>query len=161
MPRHNDASCMSKEPSINVKRSFRQRRARSNLRQLRHLRQNRQFRHSPKSIVPSSRQREDEKWYETILRSYECPVKTTKKGVVNSSSKKIVSTQKRQAQKNVLPKRTRMRLLQKMKKVNWELRKLYEENEISSSSEEYTSETDSATKEDDIDIDAVFYSIEL
>jgi hypothetical protein len=43
-----------------------------------------------------------------------------------------------------------------MKRVNEKLRKLYEENEISSSSEEYTSETETEIDEDE-DEAALFY----
>ena len=109
MPRHNDAiEKMPRIPNVHSKRSLRQRRARSNLRQLRHLRQKRQLNHTPQRTFPSGHRKEEEKWYKEILDPIESVEKRSKKELHKNHNKKTSSTQKRRAQKNVLPRLTRM-----------------------------------------------------
>ena len=157
MPRQSDKIPSSTLPNVYSKRSFRQRRARSNLRQLRHLRQRRQLERTPEKPSPSVQHAREEKWYEKVLVTNPSPEKQTQIGLHKSEGKKLASTQKRPGEKNFLPERTRMRLLQKMKKVNSALRKLYEENEVSSCSEDFTSEAES----DNQDFGSLFYCIDL
>jgi hypothetical protein len=164
MPRHTTKTAfISKTPVVHSKRSFRQRRARSSLRHLRHLRRKRVFtatKRAAREIFPLEKHEETSKWYDEIL-SRESPPRQARPKSMHKTEKKKPSLQRKRGingknTRNFLPKNARLRLLLKMKRVNEKLRKLYEENEISSSSEEYTSETETEIDEDE-DEAALFY----